>query len=730
MDNKQATLKFNKVYNLLLNQKIAESIIILKEIIKEDKNSEHKNELDKHSETYKYLLEYFKQGVEDTYREKIHSDILISLLNLTDKIKESISAQNLNLKTYEWKRKKEKYSIKIISETSKLLNTKSEIEDDSSMQDRLIKIRNIFISLWFTEKYTESESIAVKEFFLSDNIYWDEKALAISAINLSLFKNFDDRKIDILLDIFKKNEDRIWQRALVGLIISLYIHEKRITLYPKLIEKINNIKEISKADEKIEHVILQLIKTKETEDIVKKFREEILPEVIKIQPKINNKLDLDEIISESLIEDENPDWENIFGEESAGLVNKMEELSMMQMEGADVLMSAFSQLKDFNFFYDITNWFTPFYKENLEVKNIFKNHVNETIKEFDSNKFLGQMETSSYMCNSDKYSFCLNLERMPAPEKKMVLNLFNMQIDSISELDETENLSDELGGEQQIITQYIQDLYRFFKLYKDKKEFEDIFNLKFDIYKKDFYNLIIKKDYIIHNIAELYFEKKYYDDAIQSFKKILEQEEGESVFYEKIGYSYQRLLDYENALDNYHKAELFDVNNKWINKKIAFCNLKLNNYEKALEHYLKVEKEAPEDLHTQTNIGHCYLHLENYEKALNHYFKVEFFAPSNIKVMRPIAWCSLLEGKIEQAIKYYTKLLEKEATKYDYMNLGHSYFCKGEKENALKYYTKSLEKFKDKSIFIKEFEEDQHHIQKQGIRKFDIILMLDLILTI
>lgn len=98
--------------------------------------------------------------------------------------------------------------------------------------------------------------------------------------------------------------------------------------------------------------------------------------------------------------------------------------------------------------------------------------------------------------------------------------------------------------------------------------------------------------------------------------------------------------------------------------------------------------------------------------------------------MRPIAWCSLLEGKIEQAIKYYTKLLEKEATKYDYMNLGHSYFCKGEKENALKYYNRSSEKFNDKDTFTKEFEDDQQHIQKNGINKFDIKLMLDLILTI
>ncbi len=726
MDKPKINQNFNKLYKLLLNNNIAESIILLKEIIKEDKNSGNKTELEKQAETYKYLLEYYKQGIEDPYREKIHSDIVKNLLNLTDNIKESILAQDLSIKTYEWKRKKEKYSLNIIPEINKIVNTAT--VEGENMLERHNKVQNIFIALWFTDKYTEAETKRANDFFLSENIYWDEKALTISAVTISIIRCFDVRKLELLIDIFEIQENRIWQRALVGLIIGLYVHDERLESYPEIKEKLENISKTNKAEEKIEFAFLQLIKTKETEDIVKKFQEEILPEVMKFKPKINDKLDLDDIISESLIEDENPDWEKIFGKDSTGFINKMEEFSMLQLEGADVLMSAFSQLKDFRFFNDLINWFTPFYRENIEVIKIFENNVENKVKEFDSLTFLEGLEKSLYMCNSDKYSFCLNLERMPDQQKNMILNLFNMELSSINEVNETDKLADELGGEQQVITQYIQDLYRFFKLYKDKKEFTDIFSQKLDIHNKQFYNLLIKNDDTIVNIAELYFSKKYYVDAIEAFQIPIAKGESESMFYEKIGYSYQRLLDYNNALDYYHKAELFDTNTIWIYKKIAFCNLKLNNYEEALNYYKKVEYQDPEDLHTQTNIGHSYLHLEDYDEALKHYFKVEFFAPSNIKVMRPIAWCSLVIGKFDQAIKYYSKLLEKEGTKYDYMNLGHSYFCKKDKIKAVKYYKKSLEKFKTIEKFVHEFMEDSNYLEKHGFSEFEIKLILDLVL--
>ena len=43
-----------------------------------------------------------------------------------------------------------------------------------------------------------------------------------------------------------------------------------------------------------------------------------------------------------------------------------------------------------------------------------------------------------------------------------------------------------------VFIQYIQDLYRFFKISPFKNEFEDVFEGKLDLYRSDFFNQIIE----------------------------------------------------------------------------------------------------------------------------------------------------------------------------------------------------------------------------------------------
>jgi tetratricopeptide (TPR) repeat protein len=333
------------------------------------------------------------------------------------------------------------------------------------------------------------------------------------------------------------------------------------------------------------------------------------------------------------------------------------------------------------------------------------------------------LEKSAYMCNSDKYSFFLNIGNLPKMQKNMIINLFKMESEAIAEIKQDDILLNKNVENKEIITQYIQDLYRFFKIHPDKKEFNDFFSQKLDIYKKSFFDSCVDSLETYRNIAELYFKKNYYDDATEVFKILVQKGENRSEIFEKIGYSYQRLLNYQMALEFYHKADFFDVNKLWITKKIAFCYLKLNNYEKALEFYQKAEKENDQDLHTQTNIGLCYLNLEDHNNALKHYFKVEYFSPSNIKVLRPIAWCSFVNGKFDSAIKYYNKLIEKESTKYDFLNLAHSYWCSGDKPNAIKNYKIALEKNDDKDEFFKDFFEDYKYLLNNNIDAFEIKLL-------
>ena len=118
-------------------------------------------------------------------------------------------------------------------------------------------------------------------------------------------------------------------------------------------------------------VIQQFIKARETEKITRKIQQEILPEMIRIKSKLEEKLDLENLFSSINPEDKNPEWESFF-KESPDVYNKLEEFTNLQMEGADVFLGAFAMLKHFDFFNEVNNWFLPFYKENENIAESFQ----------------------------------------------------------------------------------------------------------------------------------------------------------------------------------------------------------------------------------------------------------------------------------------------------------------------------------------------------------------------
>lgn len=315
---------------------------------------------------------------------------------------------------------------------------------------------------------------------------------------------------------------------------------------------------------------------------------------------------------------------------------------------------------------------------------------------------------------------------MPAQQKAMMLELFIAEMQGLKELEEEDTKLDKKSESKIIFTQYIQDLYRFYKLFPEKNQFYDIFNLKLDIHNSFFFNELIKDDAIIRRIAEYYFEKDHYKEAIDIYFKLEKKGESNYELFQKTAYSYQKLQDYKNALDYYVKAELFDKNHFWNLKKIAFCQRQLKNNEDALKYYLEAEKLEPENLSIQAYLGHSYLSLDNYEKALKHYFKVEYLAPDNTKILRPIAWCYFAQSKLPEAKKYYEKIPENEITKFDLINLGHIEWCNGKMKNAIDFYKRSiLQKDNNLKEFLKVLFADKNYLAKQGVNIKEIPMMLD-----
>ena len=105
------------------------------------------------------------------------------------------------------------------------------------------------------------------------------------------------------------------------------------------------------------------------------------------------------------------------------------------------------------------------------------------------------------------------------------------------------------------VTQYLQDIYRFFKLSPYRKEFEDIFTGKLDIYNSEFFRLTCNASEAEAGLADYFFSKDFYDDALSLYLKQVNERPDDAQLYEKIGYCYQENSDYENALKFYRRAE-------------------------------------------------------------------------------------------------------------------------------------------------------------------------------
>ena len=711
-------LEINKIINTL-NSNVTENKLLttfkLIETLIEQNNlysfNEQKNKL---FDIYKNILKYSFIGVDDPERDKIYFNLKKSVIKLSNSIKHKLVINNKYFVTF---RIKKEADIDFNTERNVI---ESEILNNSKEN----KLSVFFNKIWLSDIILEKDYKFIQKITSDENVSWHSQSIIVSAISISLFRNFDSRKMELLFNFYEKKVENVWHRALVGIILGIYLYSDVIKYYPEINERINNIIEEDDFKKNFNHIITQILKTKETEKISKKLQDEIIPKVAKFKPKIEDKLRLDDILDDKLSDDINPDWEEVFSD-SPELLEKLEEFSKMQIEGSDVFMSAFSMLKNFDFFKEAYNWFVPFYKENKVVENSFETEK----KDFNSNLFAEGLEKSAFLCNSDKYSFILNVKLMPEAQKTMMLEMFNAEIESMNELIKDDELLNKSMKSKYIFTQYIQDLYRFFKLNDNKNEFIDIFDDKLDFYNKTYFANDLFSIELFKQIGEFYFNKEYFSDALNVYKIIFEKGIKEQDIIEKIAFSYQKLKDYNKALEFYTKAELFETNINWTTKKIALCYRELNNNEKAVEYYLKAEKNEPENLYVQAHLGHVYLRLKNYEKALQHYFKVEYFAPSNTLILRPIAWCSFVLGKFDNSLKYYRKLIEKnEANHFDYIIMGHVEWLTNNVKMAVEYYKRGLKGFKNKfEVFRKEFIEDKEFIINLGIDSFEIELMLDYI---
>lgn len=683
-----------------------DSVAYLKKFLYEIENQSIIDEYEKMDTTYNLLLKYFAQDSADPQREDIYKQLQRDILYIVDRIEEY-------------------YKGKETKDTSNIYYFYNRQIDLEAIVSNLLEdekqIDLVFLRIVLTDKVESNIKSSIESIFESNKISTLNKTTLVSAVTLSLIRFFDENKFLILLKLYRNEELEISMRAIIGLIIAMSIHEKRLNFHPNIISQIKLLNEVPENAKTIELVILQLIKSLETKQIITEFQKEILPEMMKMQPDIN-RITFEE--SDDLSDEENPNWESMM-DKNPEFFERVQNFSKRQFEGSDIFSATLGSLKQFSFFNQISNWFIPFSSENKELTDVLKIYLEPEIME----KFLNAFEKATYFCNSDKYSFSLYLQSVPPSLRNHTVDLLINEIDAAQEMIVSESQDNNLRTKRDIIVQYIQDIYRFYNFNHSITGFENLFDKEITPLNTHLIEYFDNKLSIIEKSAELLFEIEHYKEAIVVYSKAIQLNINKSQIYEKIGFCYQKESDLLKAIDYYKKAELFDQNKSWLYSKLAFCYFKTIQYENAMEYYKKLQELKPENINAQFQVGRCLMELRRFDEALKIMFKIDYYKPNDLSTMRYIEYCSFYLGKFEQAKKYAQKCIDIEPEATDFFIMGNIYWIEKNKAEAINYYLSALAEYDTYIDFSTLFREHEKMLLDNGITKFDIRLMFDYLYT-
>ena len=280
-----------------------------------------------------------------------------------------------------------------------------------------------------------------------------------------------------------------------------------------------------------------------------------------------------------------------------------------------------------------------------------------------------------------------------------------------------------------IITAFVQDLYRFFKLFSRRREFIPVMDDP-GLDMTDCLPLVqVTRDaHVLELLGALYFKNAFYDDAIKCFIRLEGMDDAtDAHIYQKIGFAYQNAGNIEKALTYYKRYELIHENDAWNMRHIAACYRIQGKYDQALDYYRRAEALTPDNVSLTLTIGHVLLEHNHTSEALQQYYKADLMEGAKHRAWRPIAWCSFLLSDYERAIDYYDRITQYDTpTPQDLLNRGHVLLCQGDMQEAITTYRKSLEGMNgDTAKFRAAFKGDAMELRLHGVSAVDQALIPD-----
>ena len=323
-------------------------------------------------------------------------------------------------------------------------------------------MKQLFNALLVAPMWNDRRAADFADLLLSPTIDRDDALLLVSAVMLATMNVNDPYKWDMLAEVYVRATDKVLKmRALVGWVLSLPYDPRGPRLFPFVQERIKAMLADKTTLKQMLDMQMQMLFCCNADADNEEIQRNIMPTLIK-----NTNLQMTRL---GIVEKEDDPMKDIMDPNTAErdmeeMERKYRKMMDMQKQGSDIYFGGFSKMKTFPFFYDLCNWFAPF--------NAAHPALGAARERLAGSTFLNNLMENGPFCDSDKYSFALAIaqimDRMPDNIKEM--------LNSDATFGPTVSKDDQ-EDPAYICRSYLQSLYRFFRLYRSKRDFLNPFIL-------------------------------------------------------------------------------------------------------------------------------------------------------------------------------------------------------------------------------------------------------------
>lgn len=712
--------------NNLMDKRLDLAIELLEQLYVQRPTLIGHSELEAVKNDYQLMVDYMERGFTDDKRASLYLSLLQRLYRVAADLEISWRCKNVivyvdafrisdHLNTsHDFIRSVLESFVSDVAMLS-LLPEAERTEKAKDLYDRhQVFVNRLFNTLWTSCQWSDDDSEFYAGLMLSPMVDVVDQQLLVSAVTLGAMNQFDINKFKALTTVYQQSTDeRVRQRALVGWVLSVFegmdIFPEQDKIIRKLCENKDTIRELYALQ-------IQFFYSQDTEKDNEKLQRDIMPYLVDGSNITIGRLGIVEKEEDSLENILNQDAEDKRMEQMEEKVRKMME---MQKQGSDIYFGGFRQMKRFPFFNDLANWFTPFYIDHPALRT--------TIERIGQPNILQTITNQGNFCESDKYSLAFAME-----------SIINQIPGNIKEMMGSEGAFAPMGttldksNPTYICRAYIQDLYRFFRLYRSSNE---LINPFIDNHKSSFVAdtfFFVYKSFIGTGLDEYKMRLALYLYKHKNMDKLVELM---STFHVE-DTNYNILMGYINlyfgkpdvAYQIFNMVLQEDTENQWALKGMARAAMDCEDYDTAEHTYSQLLRLEPDNINYAVKRCVTLLKTERYAEAREELFRLDYQYPDNMNVKRVFAWTMLLDKSLDKASQLYDRILSDAPMAEDYLNSGYCWWAKGnigQAKNSFQAWITMTKGNKDR--LLEEIRNDQKVLDLYGITEIDCLLMVNLI---